>query len=381
MSHFLYNLKGWAQKVAEDAQAPPENTSETEAMATSIASIARNEDLNAEQIQRLCEEANYASYTHRYRTDPASVYDAPVVEKAAVYAHLLDTPNLSEKHAISPGAPPTGIPAALPAADAGVPDGTHSKHAHYIAPPPGPRTTAFDPFVAWRRVGAKLAHQVRIASDGDEPPVPQPMRTVDGSDSHLQKHAIIAHQAEEALLGRLHLAMVEKQAADNSVYREVRQRMLQGDSIEDIIEYLRSVSSHFRSTEGGDMSQEVHALIERLKADNIVDEKTEVMREPTATSATGRRPVRIVNTETSLATAAEKAGQAKHAVAVTAAALKKVAATHRIGRAAATTVKPPTVQAQRITPPKPSQAPQPPRTITPSPAPMRPPQTLGSQGR
>lgn len=102
MSNFLYNLKGWAQKVARDAQASPEDTPAHHTMASSIAKIAQGEGLNSEQIQRLCEESNYAVYTARYRDDPTSVYDSPVVEKTAVHALMVDSGESSEKAAGSP---------------------------------------------------------------------------------------------------------------------------------------------------------------------------------------------------------------------------------------------------------------------------------------
>ena len=173
MSNFLYNLKGWAQKVASDAQASPEEMPASHMMATSIAKIAQGEGLNSEQIQRLCEESNYAVYTARYRDDPTSVYDSPVVEKTAVHALMVDSGNSSEKAAGSPagltdapspfgpGGPAAG-PVAMPIGPVdGCFGGMHgvTKHADYLTPPVPPRPAGYDSFAIQKMVGDTLYKQ------------------------------------------------------------------------------------------------------------------------------------------------------------------------------------------------------------------------------
>lgn len=242
-----------------------------------------------------------------------------------------------------------------------------TKHADYLAPPDPPRPAGYDSFALQNAVADTLykqaSHGTQV-SGADGPAVRMEYPDILGTE--VDRQNLIHKQAAEALLGRLQVAMLRKQAADENLYRQVRQQAVEGTKIEELVEYLQAIMPTFRSTAEGEMPQEVRTLLERLKADGIMNPRAVVLREDTRPG--GKAPVRVVNMETPVATAAQEVEEAKFAVTVLAEALEKEAQVSRMFRSAGgrTMPTPAAMKVDKVdkvdkppAPPKMTQAPKP----------------------
>ena len=137
---FTYNLKTWASEVAQSVHGSDDPS---QALTDTIVKVSQREELNSDQVERLCEQSNYDVYIDCYRQDPESVYTLPTVEKQAVLKALYGD---EEKSA----APPTAQ--AVP----------HQKHADYFTRPPAPHLGTYDPMDVFAKV---LNHQANTPVD------------------------------------------------------------------------------------------------------------------------------------------------------------------------------------------------------------------------
>ena len=68
---FTYNLKKWASQVAQSVH---DTDDPSQALTDSMIKVSQSEDLNSDQVERLCEQSNYDVYVDCYRQNPESVY-------------------------------------------------------------------------------------------------------------------------------------------------------------------------------------------------------------------------------------------------------------------------------------------------------------------
>lgn len=304
---FTYNLKTWAGEVAQSVHGCTGDPSQ--AMTDSIVKIAQREDLNTDQVERLCEQSNYDVYVDCYRQDPESVYTSPTVEKQAVLKALHGEPH--EKDATPPVAHPS----------------SHQKHADYFTRPPAPNLGAYDPMDVFAKVLnthantpvdptiEKVAHQgLPITRQTlDRPVVGQGHNGLPVLTHQLDKAARMHKQAYDQLRSIYLFTVMQKEALDESLYQEVRKMILEGTSLEDVFEYLGQLDPSFQ-TSTDQLSGDAEKLVNRLKQENLMSTEAEVVRQASPV-AMDTKP-RVINIDTSLFVPVQQGQETREKVAI-----------------------------------------------------------------
>lgn len=222
-STFLRNLSGWAETAAA------QQLDQSQDLSGAVCKIARENDLNPDQIKRLCEAANHCVYETLFKSADDRLFDFPVADYAKIVATI---------HA-----------------------GEEEKSAEV--------SSDYD--------GAPRFHSSDIVDMCFRNMFPK-----QANDS--VAFGVLNHRAEMRYeLNRKLAALAELQTikvgneyelteAEDELYRQMRRAILNGEDLDDVFQVFTNTSTGGVSTS----STAFEKIVDRLKDENLIDPMSEV---------------------------------------------------------------------------------------------------------